>query len=138
MDYGILIDAVYHSMCSFFFNDTATTEIYTLSLHDALPICAAHGRSEHRSAADKNIRAGGLLHDRDRGTAAARSAGRRRGGGPVRRTVSVIPGDNSLQWPATPIRDRIARRRVAIMNSLDENVGHAGRFRIVGPIKFNL
>src|SRR2546430_17474608 len=27
----------------FFFNDTATTEIYTLSLHDALPI--SHGRS---------------------------------------------------------------------------------------------
>src|SRR5687768_17976220 len=27
----------------FFFNDTATTEIYTLSLHDALPI-SAHGR----------------------------------------------------------------------------------------------
>src|SRR5256885_10416164 len=25
----------------FFFNDTATTEIYTLSLHDALPICVA-------------------------------------------------------------------------------------------------
>src|SRR6267143_3319443 len=25
----------------FFFNDPATTEIYTLSLHDALPICAA-------------------------------------------------------------------------------------------------
>src|SRR6266568_9529276 len=30
----------------FFFNDTATTEIYTLSLHDALPICASGcGRS---------------------------------------------------------------------------------------------
>src|SRR5947207_12162005 len=26
----------------FFFNDTATTEIYTLSLHDALPIFARH------------------------------------------------------------------------------------------------
>src|SRR3712207_7341037 len=26
-------------MTFFFFNDTATTEIYTLSLHDALPIC---------------------------------------------------------------------------------------------------
>src|SRR2546430_5640433 len=26
------------SCCVFFFNDTATTEIYTLSLHDALPI----------------------------------------------------------------------------------------------------
>src|SRR5256885_962433 len=25
----------------FFFNDPATTEIYTLSLHDALPICCA-------------------------------------------------------------------------------------------------
>src|SRR3712207_9435669 len=28
----------YRSCCIFFFNDTATTEIYTLSLHDALPI----------------------------------------------------------------------------------------------------
>ena len=27
-------------MLLFFFNDTATTEIYTLSLHDALPICS--------------------------------------------------------------------------------------------------
>src|SRR6202012_6308835 len=27
------------SMLFFFFNDPATTEIYTLSLHDALPIC---------------------------------------------------------------------------------------------------
>src|SRR2546422_8627121 len=27
----------------FFFNDTATTEIYTLSLHDALPILQRHG-----------------------------------------------------------------------------------------------
>src|SRR5436305_7874291 len=26
-------------LCFFFFNDTPTTEIYTLSLHDALPIC---------------------------------------------------------------------------------------------------
>src|SRR3712207_9224067 len=30
-------------MC-FFFNDTATTEIYTLSLHDALPILLRVGR----------------------------------------------------------------------------------------------
>src|SRR2546430_6278391 len=28
-----------YDVCFFFFNDTATTEIYTLSLHDALPIC---------------------------------------------------------------------------------------------------
>src|SRR3712207_8824766 len=31
-------------MRCFFFNDTATTEIYTLSLHDALPILGARGR----------------------------------------------------------------------------------------------
>src|SRR6266581_4788967 len=45
---------------SFFFNDTATTEIYTLSLHDALPIqlrpmhwlrrCARTARLMHRSS----------------------------------------------------------------------------------------
>src|SRR5256885_11946504 len=33
----------------FFFNDTATTEIYTLSLHDALPICPAVGTSTSTS-----------------------------------------------------------------------------------------
>ena len=32
----------------FFFNDTATTEIYTLSLHDALPICGEGERSGER------------------------------------------------------------------------------------------
>src|SRR2546427_2569216 len=37
----------------FFFNDTATTEIYTLSLHDALPILC-------RAASSAPIRAGML------------------------------------------------------------------------------
>src|SRR5256885_6784213 len=32
----------------FFFNDTATTEIYTLSLHDALPIYPGKGRGSRR------------------------------------------------------------------------------------------
>src|SRR3712207_8038941 len=32
------------SLLFFFFNDTATTEIYTLSLHDALPISTNAGR----------------------------------------------------------------------------------------------
>src|SRR5256885_12313001 len=37
--------------CFFFFNDTATTEIYTLSLHDALPISTQDtGRSTQPSA----------------------------------------------------------------------------------------
>src|SRR2546422_6455334 len=42
----------------FFFNDTATTEIYTLSLHDALPICSSqrtqadHLRNKHEGGDD--------------------------------------------------------------------------------------
>src|SRR2546422_5840924 len=36
------------SIYFFFFNDTATTEIYTLSLHDALPIYAVPRQPQHR------------------------------------------------------------------------------------------
>src|SRR5256885_14674254 len=45
--------SVFYFTCSFFFfffNDTATTEIYTLSLHDALPICADPGRRPARGS----------------------------------------------------------------------------------------
>src|SRR5438105_15340412 len=42
--------ACQRSSCNlFFFNDTAPTEIYTLSLHDALPIC---GCANHGSVRD--------------------------------------------------------------------------------------
>src|SRR5574341_2518763 len=37
----------------FFFNDTATTEIYTLSLHDALPICHREGGRVYENASSK-------------------------------------------------------------------------------------
>src|SRR5256885_16378120 len=37
--YAIFIVDYLQFLFFFFFNDTATTEIYTLSLHDALPIC---------------------------------------------------------------------------------------------------
>src|SRR3712207_8757605 len=40
----ILAQVLSGALCIFFFNDTATTEIYTLSLHDALPICFGTGR----------------------------------------------------------------------------------------------
>ena len=44
--YGCLFDDSHSEVCKviahdFFFNDTATTEIYTLSLHDALPILSS-------------------------------------------------------------------------------------------------
>src|SRR3982750_5010070 len=42
----------------FFFNDTATTEIYTLSLHDALPIFVVDLREPDRSGCGAPGRAG--------------------------------------------------------------------------------
>src|SRR3712207_7090554 len=46
----------------FFFNDTATTEIYTLSLHDALPILGVsrgHGRCR---GCDHELRCAAAIH----------------------------------------------------------------------------
>src|SRR5260221_8641189 len=44
-----LIKLICHPSLFFFFNDTATTEIYTLSLHDALPIYWAKGIDKNGS-----------------------------------------------------------------------------------------
>src|SRR5579875_4224584 len=41
------------SLFFFFFNDTATTEIYTLSLHDALPICYGLGWHDPAGVPDR-------------------------------------------------------------------------------------
>src|SRR3712207_8036830 len=50
----------------FFFNDTATTEIYTLSLHDALPIYRMHLVEDHRlHAAERFARLRGE-HEKER------------------------------------------------------------------------
>src|SRR5258707_9175253 len=51
----------------FFFNDTATTEIYTLSLHDALPICKLPPACGRLSVAA----AGALSHNLGRGKSMA-------------------------------------------------------------------
>src|SRR6266545_8301404 len=45
----MLVVVVWCFFFCFFFNDTATTEIYTLSLHDALLICVASRSSCWRS-----------------------------------------------------------------------------------------
>src|SRR3712207_7342210 len=50
---------------AFFFNDTATTEIYTLSLHDALPIFLRQvlARHEHHAlAAEQERHRAGVSH----------------------------------------------------------------------------
>src|SRR5437588_10336261 len=52
MLFSIDVLAIVYFFFFFFFNDTATTEIYTLSLHDALPIWRAAPRfhRHHRCA----------------------------------------------------------------------------------------
>src|SRR5690349_24774896 len=48
MSFTSLTSTVTHSLY-FFFNDPATTEIYTLSLHDALPILRRRSRAPSRT-----------------------------------------------------------------------------------------
>src|SRR3712207_9026827 len=72
----------YYILYCFFFNDTATTEIYTLSLHDALPISVpvrAAGRAVDRPRVHEGDQAGpaagvprGPVHVVGRGGAAVR------------------------------------------------------------------
>src|SRR2546429_8269734 len=60
---------VIYVFCFFFFNDTATTEIYTLSLHDALPISP---RRRERARARGGARCGDPGRERTRGGEARR------------------------------------------------------------------
>src|SRR5260221_1554552 len=46
----MMLVLAYYVITFFFFNDTATTEIYTLSLHDALPICLVSGAADECAA----------------------------------------------------------------------------------------
>src|SRR3712207_7949610 len=79
----------------FFFNDTATTEIYTLSLHDALPICAVPGRA--RASAPV------VVAD---------------GGGPL---AVVQPAELALEQVAKLLGDRKSTR----LNSSHANISYA-------------
>src|SRR5206468_12511653 len=66
---------VYHQLLLFFFfNDTATTEIYTLSLHDALPISGHFGGPDlHRAERRRRCR----QRERDRRRSICDCCGRR-------------------------------------------------------------
>src|SRR5687768_17788957 len=58
----------------FFFNDTATTEIYTLSLHDALPICLPRQRALRPRARGASTMRASCTRSRAGATATSRSA----------------------------------------------------------------
>src|SRR2546422_9005698 len=94
----------------FFFNDTATTEIYTLSLHDALPIFLDRWRPRHAERAARGLwrRAGGRERHRHRdrpgGSAQAVSgvrAARREREPPLRRDG---PRPRALETPGRAAR----------------------------------
>src|SRR5256885_10370345 len=57
----------------FFFNDTATTEIYTLSLHDALPICDGFRPAAERDRVRRGTTCGRCGGDRVAGARRRRS-----------------------------------------------------------------
>src|SRR5205823_13961844 len=61
------------SFTSFFFNDPATTELYTLSLHDALPTSASAARLEKISARHKALSSDTRNCDSD-GSSAAKAS----------------------------------------------------------------
>src|SRR3712207_8482056 len=82
----------------FFFNDTATTEIYTLSLHDALPISAQGAAARPRP--HRRLRPHGRRHPRGRG---------------VRLDPVARPGPRRLR------RDRKSTR----LNSSHANISYA-------------
>src|SRR3712207_8117088 len=85
----------------FFFNDTATTEIYTLSLHDALPIC-----TRPRTASRPRARSA------RRGSSGARSAR------PPPSRLAALPRTLSA---AAAARDRKSTR----LNSSHANISYA-------------
>src|SRR5258708_14457190 len=74
----------------FFFNDTATTEIYTLSLHDALPICRHWDRRTPRSHLPGPSAKRRIL---------GRALGRRGGGSGASRSVRSEEHTSELQPP---------------------------------------
>src|SRR5574340_1254280 len=126
-----------HIICSsffFFFNDTATTEIYTLSLHDALPICPRPGgawRRGHRQRQDPGRLGRHAAPPDDRGLRARHRHGVRPG---LRRppgTPQPGAGRGHLRGRAPP------RRRRAVTSPREDAPGEAlsTRDRVVDHVR---
>src|SRR6266542_2768381 len=97
----------FSSSVFFFFTDTATTEISTLSLHDALPICGAPR---------------GARRLRVPGRRSSRGAPRRPGG---RRALAVLPGRLPRRSRSEPARRQpLAELAVGLHDVAREPVVH--------------
>src|SRR5574342_1077135 len=133
--------AVYISVF-FFFNDTATTEIYTLSLHDALPICPGRARraAPGRDSAPALVRS---VHPvgrnrRLRRPARLGRAGAPRGSGrsrpvhdPAARTTGLAP-TVAPRHPAVPRRARPGRVQLSLDPSRSPHGRAAARRELAG------
>src|SRR2546430_17152051 len=96
----------------FFFNDTATTEIYTLSLHDALPISGGRfvafvSFATNLAAGDSNSSfvSGVFVHDRHTGTTelvSVDSGGGKPGDGPRPHPPLSAPGGRAALRSFSP------------------------------------
>src|SRR6266702_2702109 len=89
----------------FFFNDTATTEIYTLSLHDALPILSAVRSCRSLPRSGEKLRLGRIA-------------------------VTCVPG-TSASWLTRSAAHRVSLRSGQTTNSSDtlRSGSHAARSR---------
>src|SRR5258706_10869387 len=105
----------------FFFNDTATTEIYTLSLHDALPIscCCSYSRAlacrvSATAATRRQISSAGCNLYHDAGVAGALVLPVRDAGQPDWLTRAEFQGPCDLPHPVLHRKSFIPLRAFAI------------------------
>src|SRR3712207_7241488 len=87
----------------FFFNDTATTEIYPLSLHGALPICDDAGRRGPRRRAAPPA---GLRRAESAGLH-ARMAGRAAGDGGDRKSTRLNSSHANISYAVFCLKKKI-------------------------------
>src|SRR3712207_8357384 len=96
----------------FFFNDTATTEIYTLSLHDALPICVT---SRSWDAVWVTVGCTDVCHTRP--------------GSPLNVIVEEVPvvlaSGTALAVGLSTVKEEVADRKSTRLNSSHANISYA-------------
>src|SRR3712207_8803958 len=109
-------------MIFFFFNDTATTEIYTLSLHDALPIYHGCAGPEPRLGAASAVRASGLHQPARAGRARPRFFERAADGAPLRALSRSEEHTSELQSRQYLVCRLLLEKKKAKHNYLDTDL----------------